>query len=401
MVNQRLQPEEENQPHFLVQAYGIDLTKRLFLDSTLTVREKEETHSIFKQLSFKNAFQVVEIELALIYDLMYTKAPLLYTPWGLCLRLITFFLTFITLLLFIFLVEKHSFTKADLLITFFLLVGGISLEIYAALMLIFSDRFFLWFNMQKKNWAIFQTINSLPPPKNRRWSNKMTQYSLIKFSLKEKPMPCRNLFKLLNIEFKIEKWRSASQTQVSEDLKKLIFRYFKKKAARMEEEVFVKILPTAKAVAGASEELEKGDPIIKEDLGKRILFWHIVTDVWYNLDRGDSETKQEFVAIKVHCKLIKQISRYMLYLLVVHPAMVSIGLAQTSFQDISAVVTDIASPARVGQSKGYKQGWKRNIDKTAASKRLADSYFLGLEGVLGEALDHIQKMRHEEKVETS
>ncbi|XP_031247367.1 uncharacterized protein LOC116105080 [Pistacia vera] len=84
----------------------------------------------------------------------------------------------------------------------------------------------------------------------------------------------------------------------------------------------------------------------------------------------------------------------MLYLLVVHPAMVSIGLAQTSFQDISAVVRDIASPAR---GKGDKRGRKRNIDKTAASKRLADSCFLGLEGVLGEALEHIQKMTHEEK----
>ncbi|KAK3220400.1 hypothetical protein Dsin_014370 [Dipteronia sinensis] len=62
-------------------------------------------------MSSKYSFKVIEILLGLMYDLLYTKAPLIYTRGGVILRLITFFLTYSVMVLFPVLIDKHKYSR--------------------------------------------------------------------------------------------------------------------------------------------------------------------------------------------------------------------------------------------------------------------------------------------------
>lgn len=96
-------------------------------------------------MSAADVFDVIAIELEFMYDLLYTKATVIYTPWGLVRRVITILLTGIVLGLFSF-SGKQKYSAINIYITFGLLIVDILLEIYAALILLLSD--------QSRNWLI-------------------------------------------------------------------------------------------------------------------------------------------------------------------------------------------------------------------------------------------------------
>ncbi|KAK4838896.1 hypothetical protein QYF36_017385 [Acer negundo] len=128
------------------------ITKHLFVDAAISSSYRNTVQTVFRNMSLEDAFQVNEIQIGMIYDLRYTKAPLLHSRKGLCLRFITFFLTCCSLVFFsVFLDHKaNNYSKIDLSITFLLLSVAVLLEINAALVLIFSDRFALWLIKHKK-----------------------------------------------------------------------------------------------------------------------------------------------------------------------------------------------------------------------------------------------------------
>ncbi|KAK2652761.1 hypothetical protein Ddye_012617 [Dipteronia dyeriana] len=68
----------------------MDISNRLFVDSTLNYMERDTSHTFFRNISSEDAFRVIEIELGLRYDLLYTKTLLILKPWHLCLRVFTF-----------------------------------------------------------------------------------------------------------------------------------------------------------------------------------------------------------------------------------------------------------------------------------------------------------------------
>ncbi|KAL3574766.1 hypothetical protein D5086_022867 [Populus alba] len=101
---------------------------------------EEVTWNPLWKISPKDAFKVIEMQLGFMYDLLYTKALVSYTPCGIVLRLTSFLLTSIVLVLFSLAPHNvHKYSKVDLRITFSLLVVAIVLELYAALAFLFSD----------------------------------------------------------------------------------------------------------------------------------------------------------------------------------------------------------------------------------------------------------------------
>ncbi|KAK1300175.1 hypothetical protein QJS10_CPB13g00874 [Acorus calamus] len=54
--------------------------QRLIVDQILSSHDRNKSKSFFMKLTVKQAFKVIEIELSLIYEALYTKALLVYTP---------------------------------------------------------------------------------------------------------------------------------------------------------------------------------------------------------------------------------------------------------------------------------------------------------------------------------
>ncbi|KAH9700611.1 hypothetical protein KPL71_024738 [Citrus sinensis] len=321
-----------------------------FLDAVLSSRDRDGSKTVFSYLSFQNAFEVIEMELGLLYDLLYTKAPLLYTLWGLALRLLTFFVTCCVLALFTFFQQSQKqkyYSKVDLSITFLLLVVAIILEIYSAVfMVIPSDQFLISFIRRNNSNVSTSTsrfaLSCLPSvPKGRRWSHEMGQLRLLKFVAVE-PLPFHKILKLLGIDKTLEKRWCVAHEKVPEDLKQVIFRFFNQKGTERKpwesnsKASFI-MVPGAQGNNVDDDDdksISEAAPKLEDDPGNSILFWHIITEVLHRLDGETEETREQFEAIAVHCDPIMQISRYVSYLLVVHPSMFSIGVLDlSSFED--------------------------------------------------------------------
>ncbi|KAL8479673.1 hypothetical protein ACS0TY_026550 [Phlomoides rotata] len=123
--------------------------KQLFADLILSFQDRETSFSFFTTLNWEVDFRIVEIELGLIYDLFYTKAFLLDTSCGFCLRALSCSSTIAAFLAFL-VIDKNAYPKTEVIITYILLVGAILIEIYSVLILLSSDRTLIWLSGEWK-----------------------------------------------------------------------------------------------------------------------------------------------------------------------------------------------------------------------------------------------------------
>ncbi|KAK3220126.1 hypothetical protein Dsin_014096 [Dipteronia sinensis] len=290
--------------HTLLDAYLLVRTyfRPLFLNVELPVEDRSDSSQ-----TVENSFKITELALGFMYDNLYTKAPLLYTRWGLALRVVTFVLTSSVLVVFLVVVihDKHKFSSTDFTITNILLVGAIILELYSAVLILSSDRFLVWLIMNG-NSSTIKAIECFLTRK--RWSNNMSQFSLLSFIMKEKPLPCPNILKHLCLDKRLEKQGYAADMEIPQNLKTLIGEYLLKKKEHCQ--------------IGPTNSIPEG-PDFTEELEKSILAWHVATEIRYELD-GEA-INQHGAAFELHCRLICRISRYMFYLMVLHPNMISDG----------------------------------------------------------------------------
>ncbi|TXG72547.1 hypothetical protein EZV62_001126 [Acer yangbiense] len=302
--------------------------KRLFADLILSFQDREKSLSIFQSSPHDKAFNVIAIELGFMYDLLYTKASVIYTPWGLISRGITTSLTCLVLVIFSVSDKRKYSKKVDIYVTFLLLVVAIILEIYAALLLLFSDQSKRWL-IEHKRTSIVKFINhcSTILVKVPRWSNYMTNYSITCFCLKEKPG--HKILKLFRLDKLREKNRYKTYEVVPENLKKSIFKHVGDKYSQFKEKqgtnTSIRDLyaqPVGSVVLKKYNLLDDQEWNNKIEFDQSILIWHIATDLCIDQDSNDT-----------NCKTSKLLSDYMLYLLVMYPFLLPVGIGLIRFRD--------------------------------------------------------------------
>ncbi|XP_050248146.1 uncharacterized protein LOC126695432 [Quercus robur] len=255
----------------LPDAYGFFNTfRRLFVDLILSFHDRDKSRYYFQNqnLISKTAFEVVEIELGFAYEVFYTKAPIMYTIWGCIFRFITSTCTIIVFVLFL-IIEKHNHPWDDLIITYILLVGAIILEFYAVILLLSSDWTQLW--LSEDGWY-------------------------------------------------------KSRSKISTELKDFIFQHFLKKSKDAKSAKTAKDTSSLCSARGnlVFEEYERSSSFnwtTEVEFDHSILIWHIATDICYHSNGG-----KKLAAKNLRCKGSKNLSDYMLYLLVMCPFLLPIGI---------------------------------------------------------------------------
>ncbi|CBI36716.3 unnamed protein product, partial [Vitis vinifera] len=150
--------------------YFFNTFKRLFADLILSFQDRRYSQSFFQNTSWEEAFKVIEIELGFMYDVLYTKAIVIYSRCGFLLRFIR-----------------------------------IILEIYAIIVLLSSDWTMLWLSQHKNPLAdlIYLSISCCQFcflfSSRKRWSNSMAQYNLIGFCIKDKPIKFLGVQKFFHV----------------------------------------------------------------------------------------------------------------------------------------------------------------------------------------------------------
>uniref|UniRef100_A0A2N9H739 DUF4220 domain-containing protein n=1 Tax=Fagus sylvatica TaxID=28930 RepID=A0A2N9H739_FAGSY len=318
----------------------LEMVKRLFADVILGFNDRDVSRAIFEKEDFPadKAFKIIEIELSFIYDLLYTKAKAVYSLWGIIVRIIGIILTISVLVMFLTLIKKQGYSKIDLNITLVLLVIAILLELCAIADLLLSDQTAHWLIKHKKT-AILQKIECLSPVSQKhRWSNSINQLT---FSTEEKAFPYR-ILKILCIDELLEIHRYETPASLSSDLKKFIFEEIKKIRPPEEKKGSATDLKALFGRRGGrtvrKHNRDDLDWSVKLGFDQSILIWHLATLIYSKIEsskrKGDTSSNRDDANIKIS----KCLSQYLLYLLVVHPNMLPIGIGHIRFQDIHADV---------------------------------------------------------------
>ena len=346
----------------LLTAYSLlEMVKRLFANLILGFQDRDASRAIFERtnMSYDKAFKVIEIELSLIYDLLYTKAKAVYTYWGIARRIIGIFLILIVLVVvsldeILFVKKKHHHSKIDFTLTLVLLAFALLLELCSFVELLLSDQTAHWLIKHKKT-TILQTINRTLrtcwfPQHN--WSNSVGQFSLLSFSLREKPLRYDHALKMLGINEMIEIYQYDTPVALSEDMKYIIFNEIKKIRPWAEMHSYDTDLKSLYGRRGGRT-LQTYNRVdldwsVKLEFDQSILIWHLATEILYFHDYIPPEVIERFEitsnprdersAKGVMHERCNCFSQYMLYLLVKHPYMLPIGMAHIKFQEIYAEV---------------------------------------------------------------
>ncbi|XP_027189007.1 uncharacterized protein [Cicer arietinum] len=343
----------------------------LFADLIISFQDHKSSQIFFQSIDWKHAFEVIAVELGLMYDILYTKAVLTYSKRGIFLKVVSFLCTLFALIGFSIFnnkevnhhhlhikgtkpinddlnIKEYIHINYDKIITFVLFGGAILLEIYAVIVLLSSSWAMLWFS-KHNNWRVNLLYKSiswfqkfLKLSHTVTWSNQMSQFNLIRFCLKDEPIKCIKIQKLLRIYKFFEKSYYQKTEEIRPELKKLIFDQLKEKS---EEAIDIKACKKLCAHKG-DRVLDKwhcnvGDinrSITEVEFDQSILLWHAATDLCYSKDSDLNATDSAALQSREKSQLL---SDYMLYLLVMCPFLLPNGIGQIRFEDTCAEVDEL------------------------------------------------------------
>ncbi|GJR50542.1 NB-ARC domains-containing protein [Tanacetum coccineum] len=182
-INIHLYPEEGKE---MSEAYDLLQTfKRLFVDLILTFEDGDSSQSYFRHLESSNAFGAVAIELGFAFDMLYTKANVVYTFNELLFRITSIFVLILVPVGFHFLC-KIDYHLIDIVITYLLVGTALIMDIFAVITTLRSDWTDHWL-IRKNLTRKMLIIPFLKQPNKKRWSGSMAQFDLLSVALDERP----------------------------------------------------------------------------------------------------------------------------------------------------------------------------------------------------------------------
>ncbi|XP_020167076.1 uncharacterized protein [Aegilops tauschii subsp. strangulata] len=284
--------------------------------------------------SWEDMYHVAEIQLSLMHDVFYSKAELIHTWYGHCIRLTSLAVTATALRLFLGLSDKDGFSKVDLVATYVLLSGAVVLEITSVLRAMsstwiypFSERIrikesillfpllcllFLVCTFGEHVRRAIQKVGIL----KRYWSGSMGQHNFIYMCSHCKDSRSSKIARWMGRE---DWWNTlvytSSSVPVSEDFSMMLKEQLRGSVGVTKENR--DHIQNSRGLAalkkrGLHEELAWS---VDSELDESILVWHIATDVylsWY-----ESEHKR----LPHPAKVTQELSNYMMFLLAARPYM--------------------------------------------------------------------------------
>ncbi|TXG68357.1 hypothetical protein EZV62_003292 [Acer yangbiense] len=364
-------PDQESSYLYLAQAYFL-FKRSAYLFANMTVDYyglNDSSYSIMLNKTAEDAFKLVEAELGFMYDVLFTKATVVYSRFGIFLRCISFVSSISALIVFSIIIDIHAYPIADISLTYSLLVVAVFLEIYALVLLLLSDWTKIWLiNLKTSEYnptsrKLFHLLlsyfhSATATDSRQRWSRSMAQYNLISSCLDDKSATSI-IVDFINKLVDIKYW-FLTRKKVDSNLQNMIFEQLQEKSKA--------IISSFDDYVDKRQSLKKlldrrGDYVLEKshdsdiiwsttevDFDHSLLVWHIATDLYYNCDPDHQNLDGD---INLKCKIIsKHLSDYMLYLLQFCSSMLPKAISfETKYND---TYKEIKSTISISKSKEQK-----------------------------------------------
>ncbi|PRQ48625.1 hypothetical protein RchiOBHm_Chr2g0112841 [Rosa chinensis] len=374
----------------------------LIIDLVFDYHQRKESRAYFIKLESGDAFTSIATELNFMYEALYTKAYVVHSKRGYLLRATSFIAVCIAFVFF-YRIEKHGFHSFDVGITYSLLFGAIALDSVALSMLILSDwtiaivykfckksravtdlmKKYLEF---KRSWGPTTTPKCLERTRKilfRRWCESISGFSFIDYSLRECGRSVRlrpgdrfglvylyhrfirflghrylQIIRFFGLKYLRDEMKYRSSKRLEEILWKFIFEELESKSEVVDDPKIGREICSSQGDWVLLKKYEK-HPEYKNLLAcfvdvtydRRVLLWHIATEIcYYSVDTGTGGDNRKYS---------KTLSDYMLYLLIMQPALMSsvAGIGQKRFRDTVAEANKffkkrgLGSDVKLGEGK--------------------------------------------------
>ncbi|CAL5093773.1 unnamed protein product [Urochloa decumbens] len=295
--------------------------------------------------------KVAEIQLPLMHDVLFSKAEVIHTWYGLCIRVFSWVATAVALFLF----HAHQVgscncsTRKDAAVTYVLLAGAVILEAVSGLRSLVST--WTWWSCSLMDyyrhsgpcpslfacWRVARALagllaalccciraagDCLP----RTWSGSMGQLNLFHMCSSARASRISKTAQGIGVEDWWNVLAYSRSTRVSQRIKDLLVRQVEKSVGIFEESAN----HIRNSRGQAALERWGAEVLLVESVGLKfedsILVWHVATDAylcWYR-SRQNSRTHQEEAAAEEDDDLataVQALSNYMFFLLAARPYM--------------------------------------------------------------------------------
>ncbi|CAM0908748.1 unnamed protein product [Alopecurus aequalis] len=288
----------------------------------------EEDVSAREKRHIEEVYRAVEVELALTYDMLYTKAEVIHTWYGYLIRGINFWLCFIALGIFTG-SSRDSYCTLDVVITFVLLGGACALEVASSFKVIGST----WTYAILKGYGWTRLANAilfaryhLIVVRDGRWSNSVGQYDFISFCASDKTKFMTRMAESFGFEDWWKKFYYTKHVKLSPVLREFVWGLLRGEKSGMVriEDVAIRSGYWARRLTGF-DHCEDLDWSLRLEFHNCVFIWHIATSTFLSNPTVKSELVDTGMA-----EAVNTLSDYMMYLLVEHPNILPMNAATRS-----------------------------------------------------------------------
>ncbi|KAJ1269932.1 hypothetical protein BS78_06G015800 [Paspalum vaginatum] len=298
----------------------------------------------------EDLYKVAEMQLSLMHDVLYTKAEVTHSWYGLCVRVVSLLGTAASLLLFHLhlVVRRHrqhpskddddGYNRVDVAISYVLLLGAIVLEITSALRAIFSSWTFAFLDQRAQERNVWHLLTSAVGSLRRLvhaadwwryWSGSMGQHNLLQMCARSSVSKSSKMARWMGMEDPWNTMMYSSLIPVPPCIKQLLVQQVLKSSEAASESSPDHIhnsrgRAALKSRPGLYDEVMAWS-IDTVELEDSILIWHIATDIYlYWFRKQEKQAKEATsgqLAEVVEVEAVEALSNYMLFLLAARPYM--------------------------------------------------------------------------------
>lgn len=308
-----------------------DICKGVFADIIMApshlARSQSNSSKQSSVISYlgEDLYKLVEMELTLMYDFLYTKAAVIHTWYGFCIHFISLLGTATTFMLFQLSINSrgNGYSRVDVIISYVLLVGALVLEIISVCRALLSTWTCSLLHRRGRGWEwplhVITSLGQRVHPASRRlWSGSIGQYNLFHLCTRN----TNEIGSRLAMKLGLQDWWnkmhfsgtfSHSDILSIRDIKKLVLQALQDKERALQ----YKSTDSNSRGSFILKSMEAYDDFarwsVNIDFDESILVWHIATEVYIRKSKA-KHAKELIEATEI-------LSDYMMFLLVVKPNM--------------------------------------------------------------------------------
>ncbi|KAF7076129.1 hypothetical protein CFC21_080823 [Triticum aestivum] len=342
----RLKDEEDLQ----FQAYMmLDVPKQMFEGPTRYVKMNNAFHCEGEDIS-----KMVGMQLSMMYEILYSKAAVVHTWYGRCIRVISLLATIAAFLLFHASSDKlhGGYSRVDVIVTYVLLAGAVVLEITSMLRTIFST--WTCVLLQQLGWRrLSGVLQFLARPirlvvHTRFWSGSMRQNSLFRTCYRARNNPMSKIARCMGRGDWWDSIVNSSSTYVPRIIIELVVEVVSASEGIPEESPYHIRNSRGRQTlqrCGMHEDLE-WTWTVELELDESIIVWNIATELytfWWRKNRYSDTFDESRERPDI-------LSRYMFYLLATRPYMLPYPVSRQKYvqlcYDLITAHKDVLSALR-------------------------------------------------------